>query len=311
MDINENKQTEGNGTEGTDLLALAMRADAGEIDPEVPVAEPAAESPTAESDKSKKPEEKEKEKSGTEPKEKTEQKDDPEKGPETKPTDDSKYAKARKEQERQDRSWKKLEEEKAALKTEREKLEEERKQTLGEKSKVKIHRDAQGYSADDYEAFSKTTEDPELAERAKERAAQLRKEEGETKTNAAREDFEKGWNENLNKVLDQDPELKDETSEIGKALSGVLKDRLCFSMTPDGILHAYEFAKAQRQAGLVSGLQEENQKLKDEIDRLNKLTGLSGSGPTKKPIVKSLDEMSGEERGAELQRMAEEADRAG
>ena len=300
MDI-VNQQTEGTGPDA-DLLALAMKADAGEIDAHEPVAnpEPAPQADQTESDKAK----------ADEAKAKTEQKVEPDKGPEPKLEDESKYAKARKEQERQDRSWKKLEEEKAALRAEREKLDEERKQTLGEKAKATVYRDAHGYSAEDYEAFAKSSEDPDLADRAKAKAEQLRKEEGETKVNASREEFQKGWQENLNQVLDAEPDLKDMNSEAGKALATVLKERPCFSMTPDGIKHAAEFAKLQRQSGLVSGLQQENQTLKTEIERLNKLTGISGSGPSKKPVTKSFDEMTPAERESELTRMAQEADRA-
>lgn len=300
MDI-ENQQTEGTGAEA-DLLALAMKADAGEINADEPIAnpEPAAQAGKTESDNAE----------ADEAKAKTEEKVEPEKGPETKLEDESKYSKARKEQERQDRSWKKLEEEKAALRAEQAKLEEERKQTQEVKAKATVYRDAHGYSADDYEAFAKSSEDADLAERAKAKAAQLRKEEGETKVNASREEFQKGWQENLNQVLDADPDLKDMSSEAGKALATVLKERPCFSMTPDGIKHAAEFAKLQRQSGLVSGLQKENQDLKTEIERLNKLTGITGSGPSKKPVTKSFNEMTTAEREAELTRMAQEVDRA-
>lgn len=297
---NENQQTEGTGNEA-DLLALAMKADAGKIDANEPIANPEP-APQADKPESDKPEAKAK----GEP----EQKVEPEKGPEPKPEDESKYAKAQKERERQDRSWKKLEEEKAALRAEREKLEEERKQTQEVKAKATVYRDSHGYSADDYEAFAKTSEDAELAERAKAKAAALRKEEGDTKANASREEFTKGWQENLNKVLEADPDLKDENSEAGKALRAVLKERPCFSTTPDGIKHAAEFAKLQRQSGLVSGLQKENQTLKTEIERLNKLTGITGSGPTKKPEIKSFDDMTAAEREAELTRMAKEADQS-
>ena len=328
MDI-ENQQTEGAGPEA-DLLALAMKADAGEINAEDPIAnpEPAPQADKTESDKAK----------ADEAKAKTEEKVEPEKGPETKPEDESKYAKAQKERERQDRSWKKLEEDKCFLRSgldsiqaakKAEELEEFAKNNSTsplladlalEKARVlraAIHaqrdltyRDSHGYSAEDYEAFAKNSEDADLAERAKAKAAALRKEEGDTKANASREEFTKGWQENLNKVLEADPDLKDENSEAGKALRAVLKDRPCFSTTPDGIKHAAEFAKLQRQSGLVSGLQQENQDLKTEIERLNKLTGITGSGPSKKPVTKSFDEMTTAEREAELTRMAKEADQS-
>lgn len=285
---------------GNDLLAAAMKADAGEINPEeVPAVEakPESDSPTDDATK--------------EPAKTQEAAKEPAKEPETKPEDESRYTKAKKEQERQDRSWKKLEEEKAALRAEKEAIEKAKQDTEKAKANAEVFRDDHGYSAEDYEAFAKSSEDPDLAERAKLKAAELRGRESATKQNAARDQFVSEWGKNLKEAIDQNPDLKDENSDMGKELKKVLAERPVFSMAPDGIKHAVEFVKLQRQSGLVSGLETENKALKEEIARLNKLTGLGGGGPAKKPAAKSQDDMTPAEREADLIRQAEELDRQG
>ncbi len=309
MESKETTQT-GIDTEGADLLALAMKADSGEIDadevpegasPETPEKPPAGEpEKKPEGEGEPKPEEK-----------KPELKDDPKPGEATKPEEESQYAKARKEQERRERSWQKLEEEKKAVREEREKLESERKELEGKKARAEVYRDPSGYSADDYEKFAESTDDPELSKKARERASALRKEEGETRSKASQEEFQKGWSENLKATIDANKDLEDGNSALGKELTRVLKEIPLFSLAPDGIRHAVEYAKANLQSGLVASLKEENQRLKEENERLNKLTSIgTESGPTQKPGVKSFEDMTLADQEADLRRRAEEADRA-
>ena len=299
MATEENQQTE--PTE-TDLLDLAMKADSG-----AEVTEDAQESESQLDESAKNEDQKQTEESADDITT-TEQKESADK-PETK-SEDSNYTKSRKEQERQDRSWKKLEEEKAALRSEREKLEVERKSTETEKAKVSVYRDDKGNSADDYEDFAKTCDDPDLADKARVRAGDLRKQEQESRSNAARDEFAAGWKRNLDEVLAEHEELNDEGSEMGKALKAVLAKHPVYSIHPDGIKEAVAVVQLQRQSALVPGLETENKKLTAEIARLNKLTGLSGSGPSQRPTSKSFDEMSSGEQDAELERMAANADHA-
>jgi hypothetical protein len=297
----ETPETGTNLTEG-DLLELAMKADSNQgFVPDEEEAQSPSETPAEES----------------QTEEQSSEDNDPDQGPETKEaeaskeeesSEESKYAKARKEQERQDRSWKKLEEEKASLRSEREKFDRERQQITQEKAKAKEYRDSTGYTAEDYEKFARETDDPSLAEEASKRADALRSEASEARNKVAQEDFAKGWQENLNALLSQDPELHNRESDIGKELSKVLAERPLFSATPDGIRHAYEFAKARQSASLVSGLKDEVSKLKQENERLNKLTGLSASGPNQKPSPKTFSEMTSKDQERFLERAAAEAD---
>lgn len=312
MEIPENQPTESVASEA-DLLTLAMQADEGKIKADDPIeVKPSSPSPETEGktadDKSAK-----------------EQETNPEKGPETKEADEqkakeeadkegktdlneSKYSKAKREEERREKSWQKLEAEKAALKAEREAYEREKAGIQLEKAKAKEYRDSAGYTAKDYEDFAKRTDDPDLAERAMEKAKALALEADQVRSKAQHEDFIKGWQGNLEEIFKQEPELRDASSEAGKALQKVLNENPVFSTSPDGIKAAYAFSKAQRQASLVSGLTDKVSELQKENERLNKLTGLSGNGPNKRPSIKSFEEMSGAEQEAQLLRMAAEAD---
>lgn len=301
----QNEQAAGAEVNEGDLLAMAMKADAGELPESTTEAEPNPDSQSEATEKQEQAKPEAKKPDGEAPKV-----DDPAKEPETKPEDESKYTKAKKEQERRDRSWQKLEEEKAALRAEKEAIAKEKEEAERAKATAKKYRDEHGYSAEDYEAFAKTADDPDLAERARKKAAEIRAKEQEVKSNSARDEFVSEWNKNLNAVLEETPDLKNEESDIGKELKKVLSERKVFSMAPDGIKHAVEFVKAQRQAGLVSGLEAKVKDLETEIARLNKLTGLTPSGPSARPGMKSFDDLSPAEQEAELMRQAEAADRA-
>jgi hypothetical protein len=307
MEASNTEIGDGNPTDG-DLLALAMKADSHE---EIVVGE---ESDAQTSSVSQAEESQTEEQSSTEetpdnqgPETKKAEKHD-EQSTEEQSQEESKYAKARKEEERRDRSWKKLEEEKAALRAEKEQYEQDRSQIATEKAKAKEYRDPNGYTAEDYEKFAKETDDPSLAEEASKRAEKLRGEASEIRNKVAQDEFIKGWKDNLEYLLEKDPELKNEESNIGRDLKRILAERPVFSTSPDGIKHAYEFAKAMQSASLVSGLKDQLNKLTAENERLNKLTAVSGSGPSQKVSPRTLLEMSSSEQDRTLERLAAEAD---
>lgn len=281
------------------LMEMALKADSGLMEDDQPAA-PATPAPGEEVKPGDAPAPKDAVQKQPEPAEKKSEEPGTEEA-------QSRYAK---ERERQDRSWKKLEEDKEALRREKEEIAKAKEEVSSQKAKASVYRDANGYSAEDYEAFANSADDPELSKKARERAEALRKEETESKQRTSQDEFVKGWQKNLEEVLDSDPDLKDQESEAGKALAKLLREIPIFSMAPDGIKHAAAFAKAQREASSVPGFKAEIQRLTTEIERLNKLTAPGGGGPNAKPSTKSLDEMSEGDRLAALQRIAAEADSA-
>lgn len=275
---------------------------------EVPVQEAQPTEPTPGADAEKKPDDANPEKDAADPAKKTEP-TEPAKEPGTEAAEESKYSKAQKEQERRERSWQKLDEEKAALRKEREELEAERKKT----ATVAEEKDERGFSATDYDNAAKNFDasgDAELARKAREQATRLREATQSKQGEAKRTEFLTSWNGTVKEIVEARPELKDDNAPVSKRVREVLKNHPQFSMVPDGFRRAVEYADTLEQAASVPGYKTEIEKLTKEIERLNKLTSVGGSGPTSRPgASKSITEMTTKEAEAELTRLAEEADR--
>jgi DNA repair exonuclease SbcCD ATPase subunit len=296
-----------------DLLTLAMQADNGEISADQPIeVKSESDSPTDEgkatADKAVKETVKDPaEGSETKKAEEAKAKEEADKKDQHDPNE-SKYSKAKREEERREKSWQKLQEEKETLRKEREEFLKEREAIKSEKAKAGEYRDKAGYTAQDYEDFAKRTDDPELAERARAKAQELSQEAEQIRTKVQQDEFIKSWQSNLDSLIKENPDLNNRESPIGQALQKVLNENPVFSASPDGIKTAYALAKAQQSASLVSGLNEQVKSLNAEIERLNKLTGLSGTGPNKRVVAKSFEEMDSKDQEAALERLALEAD---
>lgn len=237
--------------------------------------------------------------------------------PGDKPEDQQQQSKYAKERERQDRSWKALNEEKEAVRKEREALEAERR-ALEEKrrevEKPAESKDDAGYTASDYErAAKKFREDGDdaFAQRAEAKAKAMREADQKAQGQASQEKFREVWQGHVAELLKERPELEDQSHPLSQAVQKLLKEDRLFSMIPDGFRRAVELADLREKAGLVSSLEKKAAELQSEITRLNGLTQPGGSGPTSKPKAKRFEDLSSEEQDAELLRQAREADSLG
>lgn len=300
---NEQQQQQADSGIEAELLKMAQAVDAGELNPDEATAIEPPESAAGDAEKPTETADKE----AAESKEKAE----PEVDPGTKPEEtESQYSKARKEQERREKSWQKLNEEKEAFRREREEFEKKRQEAEQQQTKAAGKKDEAGYTAADYEKFAEETDDPDLARKAILKAQNLRKQETTEIQQHDQQKFAETWQKNLTEVIAANKELEDQNSELGKALTAVLKEVPAFSLHPDGIKHAVEYAKAKSQSGLVPGLNEKVKQLETQIADLTKKLTPGGGGPNQRSGAKSFDAMSTEEQFAELQRQAQEVDRA-
>ena len=245
------------------------------------------------------------------PAEQQQQQDKPKPG-EEKPL--SKYEAAK---QRQDKTWQKINEEKAQLQRDREQLAREREEVARQRQPAKAEpvKDASGYTADEYEAVAeKAIEDgePDLAKAAYAKAKELRQQEAAQASGAPgkaqQERFASEWKADMEGHLKADPELLKVDSPIAKQLTALFKEEPWLNHIPGGFSKALGVAKLQLQAGKAQGLEVELGKAKAEIARLTKLTSINGGGPAAPSRTKTFDEMSESEMEATLRRTAQTAD---
>ena len=283
-----------------DLRALAKKVDAGqavEVESEAPDVAETDDSPEVESSPTK-----EKAEPTQDETEKSAQADEEDEDAESSDTtEEPELTKEQKEAERYDRSWKKLQQEKAALEVERKKVEEEKKALAPKPKDLRDETDPDGYSVKDYEyAVKKFKEEgnDELAAEADQKARGL-----------YYQAFQREWRGNMNELIEQHPDLSDSRKPFTIACDQVLNQLPFLKSMPDGCKYAVRIALGESGSSMVSELKAENRKLKQEVERLNKATRLSGSLPSRMPTGKTFDDMSDKERLDHLRDLAEAADR--
>jgi multidrug efflux pump subunit AcrA (membrane-fusion protein) len=164
--------------------------------------------------------------------------------------------------------------EKEALRKEKETLEQSRRAS-GE------YRDQGGFTAEDYEAAAvayREEGNDEMAQVAQQRAQQTRQAAQQAQVEATRSAFF----DQIQRESAIRPELKDPTTPLGQLITETLKENQHLYTRPDGFKRAVAIAEAHIKAGSVPALQEENTRLKQEIEKLTKKLSIGPSGPTKR-----------------------------
>lgn len=308
-----------------DLRALAMQADAG-VDVDAIIAEKSAKKTTT-TPATPAPAE------GT--KKEGEPQPEADKKPDTAPTEGagkdekkkseyelSKERKKAADEERFDRNWKKLNEEKEALRREREALEAARAKAPAAKPKPAA--DARGLTAADYERTAKELEadgDIGAARAARKIAAELQAKDDEA-ANAAKshepaaparggEFDERAAAEEAHQLMTEDPSLRDVKNPLVIEANRLMGDKDWGPLfrRPGGIRAAVEAAKVSMEARAATGLRTENAALKKELEQLRRATDPGGS-----PAVPRKSAQAGAGKpltDAELYELAAQADREG
>ena len=231
----------------------------------------------------------------------------------------SKYSRAKKTQDRANKTWREVNAEKAALKKEREELEAQR-QALTEqqdKSLAEIQQKTatSRYSPDEYEAIAKEFEDEgdhANAEAARKAADQARSAVKEQDAKAQQAKFVSAWDTNWKSQAKEHKELNDQNSELFKMVGQLLERKPVLTQYPEGINDAVEGAVMYLQANRSASLEKQVSDLKKKVAEYEEKTQLNGSQPASNILeVESFDKLSTNKQRAELMRAMQQSDDSG
>ena len=225
----------------------------------------------------------------------------------------SKYEKLKN---RQQKEWEAIQQAKAESKAEKERLENERQEFLREREqarKADQERPTGKFDATDYRNAAKQFREEgreDLAEQAEKKATEVEQYELKRHEQNVREHGEKAWNDNLSKMADKHPELKDAESPLHKKVSELLKTKAVLRQYADGIVDAVEIAQLALKTDNSTGLADEVEKLRKENAEFKKRLQPGVGSPSTPAPKKQFKDLSTAEQGAELRRMAMEFDDA-
>ena len=225
----------------------------------------------------------------------------------------SKYEKLKN---RQQKEWDAIQQAKAESKAEKERLERERQEFMRERDearKADQERPAGKFDATDYRNAAKQFREEgreDLAEQADKRAQEVEKYEVQSQERKVKEMGEKAWNENLNRLVDKHPDLKDSNSNLHKKVAELLNSKAVLRQYPDGIVDAVEIAQLALKTDNSTGLADEVEKLRKENAEFKKRLQPGVGSPSTPAPKKQFKDLSTAEQGVELRRMAMEFDDA-
>jgi hypothetical protein len=246
---------------------------------------------------------------------------------------ESKFRRAKREQERLEKTWQGVNQRKTDLDAREQELlrreqeiqqarqQRERQQAPEARKSARFGSREYMSAADDFEKLAqkalqdqdleKAQENFQLASKTRAHAIKVAEEEYAEWHQSEQGRFDQSWEQNAKQVVKDNPELADATSEVGKAVQKMLNENPVLGLVADGFRSAYEAVKLQREAAAASGLREELKKAKDEVARLNKLVspqgGKNASGHSAS-TSQNFANMSEEEQRAYLLSKAESAD---
>ena len=293
------------------LLSALAEADASAFDTANISPVPQAEEPDQESVVTEdKPSEVEPEKPADE--EKSEQTEGEEKSK-------SKYSRAKKTQERANKTWRDVNAEKAAVKKERQELEAQQKAFTEQQSVSRdeiTQRSAQSrYSPEEYEAIAKEFEDEgdhANAEAATKAAKQAREAVAEQDAKSQQAKFVAKWDSNWKAAAAEHGDLNDQNSDLFKMVGRLLEQKPVLTQYPEGITDAVEGATMYLKADRSTSLEKQVSELKKQLAEYEEKTQLNGTQPGGNILqVDSFDSLPVDQQRSELMKAMQQADDTG
>lgn len=254
----------------------------------------------------------------------------------TDPKPETAYVKAQKERERQESLLKNFQKEKDDFRAESERVRQQLQREAAELQRAREQRTAPNpsqqpqtkYSSNDFAEAANTFEAEaekaielgdfdvakeklSMARSAREHARTFWQQEQQAAQQAQVHQFQTMYSQVMDQVMKSEPDLAKADSPLSKDVQALLGQESVFSHIPDGFAKAVQVAKwklgSEKSAGLISGLEDENKKLKAENVRLNGNLSLNGSGPSSPVPAKRFEDMSLDEMKRELRGVAENA----
>ena len=230
----------------------------------------------------------------------------------------SKYSRAKKSQDRANKSWREVNEAKAALKREREELEAQKKayQDSHEKSLEEIQQrtNTSRYSPEEYESIAQEFEDEgdhanaEAARKAAKQARQTATEQAQKKQQA---EFVSKWDTNWKQATATHKDLNDQESDLFKMVGQLLERKPVLTQYPEGITDAVEAASMYLKANRSSDLEKQVSDLKKQVAEYEEKLTLNGSQPGGTMQIESFDKLPADRQRAELLKAMSNADESG
>ena len=223
---------------------------------------------------------------------------------EKKPT---RYEKAKS---RLEKEWETLRAEKAKLQAEREAAQA----SVGKTASQEKQPPTRKFSADDYREAAKSYRDEgrdDLAKLAENKAGEIEVEDRKEQEEKVKGELKNAWDKNLYEEVEANPDLKDSSTPLYKAVSEMLQNHAILRNYPAGIKDAVGIAKVKLKAESASDLEKKVAKYESELAQLRKATTPASGQPSAPAKQKQFHELSSNEQEKELLRMAMEADRMG
>ena len=223
---------------------------------------------------------------------------------EKKPT---RYEKAKS---RLEKEWETLRAEKAKLQAEREAAQA----SVGKTAPQEKQTSTRKFSADDYREAAKSYRDEgrdDLAKLAENKAGEIEVEDRKEQEEKVKGELKNAWDKNLYEEVEANPDLKDSSTPLYKAVSEMLQNHAILRNYPAGIKDAVGIAKVKLKAESASDLEKKVAKYESELAQLRKATTPASGQPSAPAKQKQFHELSSNEQEKELLRMAMEADRMG
>jgi hypothetical protein len=223
---------------------------------------------------------------------------------EKKPT---RYEKAKS---RLEKEWETLRAEKAKLQAEREAAQASVGKAAAQETKTSTRK----FSAEDYREAAKSYRDEgrdDLAKLAENKASEIEVEDRKEQEEKVKGELKSAWDKNLYEEVEANPDLKDSSTPLYKAVSEMLQNHAILRNYPAGIKDAVGIAKVKLKAEAASDLEKKVAKYESELAQLRKATTPASGQPSAPAKQKQFHELSSNEQEKELLRMAMEADRMG